>query len=1157
MANLEEWDEDLPPQTWEEAYRSLLNSLRLKKGFGLFFVECSPADGRKIAEQLKRDLLDQRVVFWEFEREIKTLYDAVAEMQAQKPADVLILQGLEPSFYEYEKKKKIEGWNSKEIYKYSWKGVPRILVHLNQQRDHFRNDLPIRFVFLVPTFVFGYLQQRAPDFFDWRSANIRFPDNLQEIKLAVQNATAGSVERYESLTSKERRNLILEIRRLFAERSLSKADATELLFEQGILFYLEKDYATALASYNQAIKFKSDYYQAWNARGLALSQLGRREEAIASHSKAFTLEPNYYKAWKNFQNALFDLESEEKAISSFKNLESKGDEIFSLEGEIESRANDRQVWYSRGLSLANLGRYEEAIASFDKAIELKPDFHDAWHNRGLSLANLGRYEEAIASFDKAIELKPDFHDAWHNRGLSLANLGRYEEAIASFDKAIEFKPDFHDAWHNRGLSLANLGHYEEAIASIDKAIEFKPDFHDAWHNRGLSLANLGRYEEAITSFDRALSLQPRFWQAWQNRGSAASRSISSLMPSILTVNSFALNRRGYEGEIASYIEGLKYVLREEQPEGWGVLHWKIGRAEYFARRQARWSGNPEMILRVQQQTSNPREEYDLALVTLTEQAFPEHRLRVLKDYIRLLFDTGATLQAESLLLEGSALLARLLHQEHRSDYSKKQLILEFPQFGSGTVDSHVLRNKAIAALETAENSKNGYLQWLLFGYHELPPFSFTSVRSLLSPDTAAVYWHLSPSALNTFLLLPDREPQIVASEETPAASQGEIGASLWHLLRFEAWAKAWNDDYVDYRTLENGKGAKGYGEDRRSYSWRTSAVDRLAELRQILQIDTICDRLPPNTKNLLLVPHRDLHLYPLEALFEEAWGDGGDHPPAISRLPSLQVGLMLLGNLNKKKKEEEGAIPSLLSIEVPANNYFLTPDDNLETYVVSSWFARATRIATKNATKDTVLTALQEPHTVFHFTGHANYVHADPTQSFLALAKRVGDAREDRLTFTEIYQSNLESYRLVFLSACETGLADNLNITNEYVGLVSAFVAAGVSNVLSTLWTTESKSSALLCDRFYQLLWQGTTPALALMESKQWLRSLTNGELCERYREILADLERLSMAGKLSSEDRGIASFLRDAIDALTELPQEDKPFDHPYFYATFTLTGL
>ncbi|MGQ9873252.1 hypothetical protein [Leptodesmis sp.] len=166
MANSFGWDEELPPETWEEVYGALRRALQRKQEFGLFFVQCSKSQGEKVVADLRRDLPQQRIQELHLQGEVTTLYDQIATLWQEHPFDVLVLEGLEASLYAYEDVKRFSGWSSEEIYTYSWKGVPKILNHLNQQREHLQNDFPARFVFLVLPFVVDYLIQRAADFLD-------------------------------------------------------------------------------------------------------------------------------------------------------------------------------------------------------------------------------------------------------------------------------------------------------------------------------------------------------------------------------------------------------------------------------------------------------------------------------------------------------------------------------------------------------------------------------------------------------------------------------------------------------------------------------------------------------------------------------------------------------------------------------------------------------------------------------------------------------------------------------------------------------------------------------------------------------------------------------------------------------------------------------
>ncbi len=490
-----DWNEE-PPLDPAIEYQGLLRGLRRKRGFGLYFVQCSPAEGTKLIARIREDLPKIEVLKFDAAMD-GNFYQCVADyLQAHGDTEVLFVQGLEYSLLSYEATKREEGWSSEEIYSYSWKAVPRLLGNLNLQRERFRDNFPIRFVFLLPSFAMKYLIRRAPDFFDWRSGIFEIPSDSELIEQeSLRLVQEGGYKEYLSWTQPKRDCRIAEIQCWIGESNQTPDRRAQLFLKQGNLFAASDEYEAAIASYDQALKYKLDDDSAWYNRGFALGRLQRYEEAIANYDKAIEFKPD---------------------------------------NSIESQLSSYRLWHNRGFALLNLGRYEEAIASYDKAIEFKPDNsiefqlgnRRLWHNRGFALLNLGRYEEAIANYDKAIEFKSDnsieFQSSdywvWHGRGFALLNLGRYEEAIASYDKAIEFKPDNsiefqlgnRRLWHNRGFALSNLERYEEAIASYDKAIEFKPNNAHTIYNKACCYGCQDQAELAIANLKQAIDLDPKY-----------------------------------------------------------------------------------------------------------------------------------------------------------------------------------------------------------------------------------------------------------------------------------------------------------------------------------------------------------------------------------------------------------------------------------------------------------------------------------------------------------------------------------------------------------------------------------------------------------------------------------------------------------------------
>ncbi|MEG4211562.1 tetratricopeptide repeat protein, partial [Microcoleus sp. S13_B4] len=504
-----DWDADLPEAEPEEEYQTLVRTLKRTNGFRLLFVECSPAEGERLIAKVQADVPQKKIEVLPLDESVYNFYNIIKDLPERDAINILFVKGLEYSLYEYEKEKKDIGWESKDIYSYSWRGVPPVLINLNQQRERFRDDFKMCFVFVLPRFAVNYLIQRAPDFFDWRSSLFKLSMDRELLQLESRKACWERLNRedYLALTSQERKRELVRIQVLIDEDGQTREQQAELFLEQGLLHGYAEESAQALASFDKALEFKPDDDKAWYNRGYALGNLGRWEEALASYDKALEIKPDYHVAWNNRGYALVNLGRWEEALASY-------------DKALEIKPNYHVTWNNRGYALVNLGRWEAAIASYDKALEIKPDSYEAWNNRATALGNLGRWEDAIASCDKALEIKPDSYEAWNNRGTALGNLGRWEAAIASYDKALEIKPDSYEAWNNRGTALGNLGRWEDAIASYDKALEIKPDKHEAWNNRGTALGNLGRLGAAIASYDKALEIKPDKHEAWNNRGTA-------------------------------------------------------------------------------------------------------------------------------------------------------------------------------------------------------------------------------------------------------------------------------------------------------------------------------------------------------------------------------------------------------------------------------------------------------------------------------------------------------------------------------------------------------------------------------------------------------------------------------------------------------------
>lgn len=898
-----------------------------------------------------------------------------------------------------------------------------------------------------------------------------------------------------------------------------ESNQAQTWFYQGLQRAKTGDLIGAIAAYDQAIVINPDAPEYWFNKGLTFFHLENFTEAIAAYDQAIVIKPDYYKAWYNRGGTLGELGQFEAAIAAFNRA-------------IQIQPNNPEAISSKALALLKLGQIKEAITSYDQALALEPQDPENWYYRGIALGIDGQNPEAIASYDQAIEIQPDFYEVWIDRGVVLFTLGRWLDAIASWDQALANQPNFYLAWYNRGIALDNLGRRQEAIASYQKALAIQPDFHLAWYNQALALFHLQQFAEAIVAYDNALQIKPDYWEAWIGRGTAAGNLSSHTAFNIstsITEQNPALQQGGYAGKLISYEQGLQHIRPDTHPEGWGRLHLAMGNTHYDQGLQ-----NPSSRYYWCQAV----EEYYQALFTLTTEDFPQLHLEVLQYLIKALVGIGQKEPAQELQQRAAHLLTQLINTTNSPD-SKKQLALKFAGIGQLAVDLAVDCGDLVEAWEMAEQGKNSCLTWLLSEWRDqvYSPY-YNSVQQLLNPQTAIIYWHISPVALHTFIIKDQAPSPILVF--TPIQHVGEIAElplpeAVRRLIDFEDWLQDWQQIYQEYRSQAQDQHSKS------NHSWRVNMEQRLLQLHNILEIATIQQELEDITQ-LILIPHRDLQTLPLHTLFQLPTTSLEVMPSlelnfAITYLPSVQTGLSL-----KAENRWPWSQQMLLSVEYPNNtNYPPVKSAKLESEIISQMFNNSRRIQESQANKQDIENALSDNYNILHFPGHITNNYHEPEKSALALTG------EDKLSLAEISQKTLTSYNLVTLSACELTTTNNQNLTTEYVSLVNAFLHRGVNHIVSTLWTVESSASALVMIEFYRRLQENKSPVIALAEATTWLKELTAMELTNWYENLLNNLH---------PDELKIRAYLATYLYRTSKMVPHKKLYSHPYYWGAFIITG-
>jgi CHAT domain-containing protein/Flp pilus assembly protein TadD len=225
------------------------------------------------------------------------------------------------------------------------------------------------------------------------------------------------------------------------------------------------------------------------------------------------------------------------------------------------------------------------------------------------------------------------------------------------------------------------------------------------------------------------------------------------------------------------------------------------------------------------------------------------------------------------------------------------------------------------------------------------------------------------------------------------------------------------------------------------------------------------------TAEVVIVPHSVLHYVPFAALTDGRACFGDEHAicylPSASILPSIRRRVRSDGRrvLAASQSQADG-LPALRFADEEArsvaNLYYTQP------------------LLTGRATRAAILKRAPACE-VLHIAAHAELNAHSPLFSRILLSPDKDES--GAIEVREVYGMDLARTNLVVLSACQTQLGAHSK-GDDIVGLNRAFIYAGASSVIASLWTVDDQATSFLMRAFYGNLKQGMSKASALQAAQ-------------------------------------------------------------------------